>query len=81
MEQAGIGPDDGHMLVGSGDTTYGGRSVVNPSGGLISKGHPLGATGLAPSPWTSPATGREARPLALIHERSGLTTSTVALLS
>jgi sterol carrier protein 2 len=29
------------------DFTYGGRVVVNPSGGLISKGHPLGATGLA----------------------------------
>ena len=28
-----------------GDTTYGGKWVVNPSGGLISKGHPLGATG------------------------------------
>jgi len=27
--------------------TYGGKIVVNPSGGLISKGHPLGATGLA----------------------------------
>ena len=27
--------------------TYGGQVVVNPSGGLISKGHPLGATGLA----------------------------------
>ncbi|MGI9163939.1 MAG: lipid-transfer protein [Mycobacterium sp.] len=34
-------------LIDSGDTTYGGRWVVNPSGGLISKGHPLGATGLA----------------------------------
>ena len=34
-------------LVHSGATTYGGRWVVNPSGGLISKGHPLGATGLA----------------------------------
>jgi acetyl-CoA acetyltransferase len=34
-------------LVRSGATTYGGRWVVNPSGGLISKGHPLGATGLA----------------------------------
>ena len=31
----------------TGDVTYGGRWVVNPSGGLISKGHPLGATGLA----------------------------------
>jgi len=29
------------------DFTYGGKVVVNPSGGLISKGHPLGATGLA----------------------------------
>ena len=27
--------------------TYGGKWVVNPSGGLLSKGHPLGATGLA----------------------------------
>lgn len=30
-----------------GDNTYGGRFVTNPSGGLLSKGHPLGATGLA----------------------------------
>ncbi|MFJ9370162.1 lipid-transfer protein [Nocardia sp. NPDC101769] len=36
----------GH-LIDSGATTYGGKWVVNPSGGLISKGHPLGATGLA----------------------------------
>lgn len=34
-------------LIDAGETTYGGRWVVNPSGGLISKGHPLGATGLA----------------------------------
>ncbi|MFT4187889.1 MAG: lipid-transfer protein [Aeromicrobium sp.] len=34
-------------LVDNDETTYGGRWVVNPSGGLISKGHPLGATGLA----------------------------------
>ena len=38
---------EGHRLVDKGDTTYGGKWVVNPSGGLISKGHPLGATGLA----------------------------------
>ncbi|HEX3336239.1 MAG TPA: lipid-transfer protein [Jatrophihabitans sp.] len=38
---------DGGKLVDTEDTTYGGRWVVNPSGGLISKGHPLGATGLA----------------------------------
>jgi acetyl-CoA acetyltransferase len=34
-------------LIESGAVTYGGQWVVNPSGGLISKGHPLGATGLA----------------------------------
>jgi acetyl-CoA acetyltransferase len=35
------------QFVADGDNTYGGRYVVNPSGGLLSKGHPLGATGLA----------------------------------
>ena len=34
-------------FIDRGDNTYGGKYVVNPSGGLISKGHPLGATGLA----------------------------------
>lgn len=34
-------------LIDSGNNTYGGKYVINPSGGLISKGHPLGATGLA----------------------------------
>jgi acetyl-CoA acyltransferase len=39
---------EGHKLVDAQATTYGGSGpVVNPSGGLISKGHPLGATGLA----------------------------------
>ena len=37
----------GGELIESGAVTYGGDWVVNPSGGLISKGHPLGATGLA----------------------------------
>merc|ERR1719281_1695698 len=36
-----------HELVRNGDITYGGKYVINPSGGLISKGHPLGATGVA----------------------------------
>lgn len=36
-----------HEMVRAGDITYGGRCVVNPSGGLTSKGHPLGATGIA----------------------------------
>ena len=34
-------------FVANGDNTYGGKFVVNPSGGLLAKGHPLGATGLA----------------------------------
>ncbi len=34
-------------FIWDGDNTYGGRFVTNPSGGLLSKGHPLGATGLA----------------------------------
>jgi sterol carrier protein 2 len=38
---------EGGKLIDSGNVTYGGKWVVNPSGGLISKGHPLGATGLA----------------------------------
>ncbi|WP_232429043.1 lipid-transfer protein [Aromatoleum toluclasticum] len=74
-EQAGIGPDDIHVvelhdcftsnevityeglglcgegeaerMINDADNTYGGKYVVNPSGGLMSKGHPLGATGLA----------------------------------
>ena len=38
---------EGERLVVDDACTYGGRWVVNPSGGLLSKGHPLGATGLA----------------------------------
>ncbi len=40
-------PGHAHHMVRSGAIALGGRCVVNPSGGLISKGHPLGATGLA----------------------------------
>jgi len=40
-------PGNAHEMVRSGDITYGGKCVINPSGGLISKGHPLGATGIA----------------------------------
>jgi len=39
--------DELNEFVASGQATYGGRVVVNPSGGLLAKGHPLGATGLA----------------------------------
>jgi sterol carrier protein 2 len=40
-------PGKAHEMVRNGDITYGGRMVINPSGGLISKGHPLGASGIA----------------------------------
>ena len=41
------GEGGSEAFIEAGDNTYGGRVVVNPSGGLLSKGHPLGATGLA----------------------------------
>lgn len=47
-EGLGLCPQGGaEKFILSGDNTYGGKYVVNPSGGLMSKGHPLGATGLA----------------------------------
>ncbi|XP_044286095.1 sterol carrier protein 2 isoform X3 [Varanus komodoensis] len=47
-EALGLCPEGrGAELVDRGDNTYGGKWVINPSGGLLSKGHPLGATGLA----------------------------------
>ncbi len=47
-EALGLCPPGGaEKFVNDGDNTYGGRVVTNPSGGLLSKGHPLGATGLA----------------------------------
>uniref|UniRef100_A0A665VK63 Sterol carrier protein 2 n=1 Tax=Echeneis naucrates TaxID=173247 RepID=A0A665VK63_ECHNA len=46
-EALGLCPEGKTALIDRGDNTYGGKFVVNPSGGLISKGHPLGATGLA----------------------------------
>lgn len=41
------GEGEAEKFIHDGNNTYGGRYVVNPSGGLMSKGHPLGATGLA----------------------------------
>jgi len=47
-EALGLCPEGGaDKFIRDGDNTYGGRVVTNPSGGLLSKGHPLGATGLA----------------------------------
>tara|TARA_R110002096_G_scaffold239101_1_gene430759 strand:+ start:129663 stop:130841 length:1179 start_codon:yes stop_codon:yes gene_type:complete len=47
-EAIGLCPEGGaEKFIEDGDNTYGGKFVTNPSGGLLSKGHPLGATGLA----------------------------------
>ncbi|MDP3699677.1 MAG: lipid-transfer protein [Hylemonella sp.] len=47
-EALGLCPEGGaEKFVMDGDNSYGGKYVTNPSGGLLSKGHPLGATGLA----------------------------------
>jgi len=47
-ESLGLCPEGGASeFIADGDNTFGGRVVTNPSGGLLSKGHPLGATGLA----------------------------------
>ena len=47
-EAIGLTPEGtAEKFIWDGDNTYGGKFVTNPSGGLLSKGHPLGATGLA----------------------------------
>jgi acetyl-CoA acetyltransferase len=47
-EALGLCPEgEAAAFVDAGDNSYGGKTVTNPSGGLLSKGHPLGATGLA----------------------------------
>lgn len=47
-EALGFAPRGGaERMIEDGDNTYGGQVVTNPSGGLLSKGHPIGATGLA----------------------------------
>ncbi|MFT7548130.1 MAG: acetyl-CoA acetyltransferase, partial [Candidatus Azotimanducaceae bacterium] len=47
-ESLGLTPEgSAEQFIWDGDNTYGGKVVTNPSGGLLSKGHPLGATGLA----------------------------------
>lgn len=47
-ESLGLCPEGGaEKFIDDGDNSYGGRYVTNPSGGLLSKGHPIGATGLA----------------------------------
>ena len=47
-EQLGLcGPGEGGRLIDSGDTQITGRIPINPSGGLMARGHPIGATGMA----------------------------------
>ena len=47
-EELGLcGPGEGPKLLASGATALGGRVPVNPDGGLVSRGHPVGATGCA----------------------------------
>jgi sterol carrier protein 2 len=47
-EGLGLCPEGAaEQYIRDGQNTYGGKHVTNPSGGLLSKGHPLGATGLA----------------------------------
>ena len=47
-EGLGLCPEgEAEKFIWDADNTYGGKYVTNPSGGLLSKGHPLGATGLA----------------------------------
>ena len=47
-EALGLTPEGtAERYILDGQNTYGGKHVVNPSGGLLAKGHPLGATGLA----------------------------------
>ncbi|XP_070506586.1 sterol carrier protein 2-like [Chironomus tepperi] len=47
-EALGLCPEGkAHEMIDRNDNTYGGKYVINPSGGLLAKGHPLAATGLA----------------------------------
>jgi acetyl-CoA acetyltransferase len=47
-EALGLCPEgEAEKFIWDAENTYGGKFVTNPSGGLLSKGHPLGATGLA----------------------------------
>ncbi|MFI7367646.1 lipid-transfer protein [Streptomyces sp. NPDC050149] len=66
------GEGESGALVESGATTHGGRWVVNPSGGLISKGHPLGATGIAQAAELTWQLRGEAGPRQVPDARTGL---------
>ena len=59
-------------MIDAGDNTYGGKWVINPSGGLISKGHPLGATGAR-------ITGKAAELLRRENKKYALSTQCIGL--
>lgn len=64
---------DAHKIVERGDNTYGGKWVVNPSGGLESKGHPLGATGIGMIAYMTLQLRNEAGPLQVKDVKHALT--------
>ncbi len=59
-ESLGLTPEGtSEKFIADGDNTYGGRVVTNPSGGLLSKGHPLGATAWVSAPsWSGSSAAR-----------------------
>ncbi len=83
-EQLGLcGPGEGPRLVREGTTAIGGEHVVNPSGGLTARGHPVGATGLAQIAelvWqlrgeAGPRQAKERPLVGLAHNQGGLLAS------
>ncbi|CAO1625821.1 unnamed protein product [Parajaminaea phylloscopi] len=65
--------NEAHKIVERGDNTYGGKWVVNPSGGLESKGHPLGATGIGMVAYMTLQLRNEAGPLQVKDVKYALT--------
>ena len=63
IDALGLSPKGkAHELVRNGDITYGGKYVINPSGGLISKGHPLGKPPRPPFPDLTTLTIQQEQP-------------------
>ena len=67
------GRGDGPRFLSQGEATFGGKIVVNPSGGLLSRGHPLGATGVAQVAEVVLQLRGEAGPRQVPDARAGLT--------
>jgi acetyl-CoA acetyltransferase len=73
-EQIGLAPPgDGPALIRSGATALGGRTPVNTSGGLLARGHPIGATGLGQIVEVVLQLRGAAGPRQLHHARLGMT--------